>query len=244
MRSPESRSAFTLIELLVVIAIIAILAGMLLPALAKAKAKANDTYCLNSLKQIGLATGLYSGDYADRFPLVRNWGRAWGADHALRPDNVWLPEILEKYLMKNVNKPTNYSVRVTTVPKTGVFTCPSGIKAKDPSVPTVNNLLRDNDHVTYIWNHIYLRKDGQYEEKRPISGRRDADVVSPSRAVLVWEIPYWNWDRSAHGTKLNLVFADNHAAPEKRMPDEYDWWSYHSRRGWDDDELTGKTRKQ
>ncbi|MFM7101114.1 MAG: type II secretion system protein, partial [Verrucomicrobiota bacterium] len=112
MQFPGRRQGFTLIELLVVIAIIAILAGMLLPALAKARSKANEVYCLNSQKQIGLAVGLYSADQAERLPLVRNWGRAWGGDHALRPDNVWLPEILEKYLARNSNKPTNYSGRV------------------------------------------------------------------------------------------------------------------------------------
>src|SRR5207244_1051810 len=71
------KPGFTLIELLVVIAVIAILAAILFPVFAQARAKARQAACLSNLRQIGVALGMYVQDYDEHMPSACNWGRAW-----------------------------------------------------------------------------------------------------------------------------------------------------------------------
>ena len=96
-------SGFTLIELLVVIAIIAILAGLLLPALARAKGKAISIQCVSQFKQMGIATHLFADDYDDDLPGVTTTGSILAG----RPS--WLAQL------------TNYS----TTTKGGIYVCPA-----------------------------------------------------------------------------------------------------------------------
>jgi len=122
-KQPDERAAgFTLIELLVVIAIIAILAALLLPALARAKSKAQQTTCISNLKQIGLALVLYSDDASGFWPIA--------SDNTVTPEIIWTKE-LQPYLRLRGDQ--------TTGQENKVFICP---RTKYDNWPDVSQLSR------------------------------------------------------------------------------------------------------
>lgn len=126
-RRGETRG-FTLIELLVVIAIIAILAAMLLPALAKAKEKAKRTQCLNNLKQVGLGSTMYAGDYNDLFEIC-SFNSGWNAQNPYQMDNNLLTTASQ--LGFNTTSSSYGTVGYNTTPT--IWTCPNR-----PSMPAPN----------------------------------------------------------------------------------------------------------
>jgi prepilin-type N-terminal cleavage/methylation domain-containing protein len=104
------QSGFTLIELLVVIAIIAVLMGILMPALQKVKKQAQGTTCLSNLKQIGLSAYLYSSDYDSYIPRGAGGGRTtWFIQ--------FLPYVGQKYNTGDYRTVSIY--RCKSFPRTG-----------------------------------------------------------------------------------------------------------------------------
>jgi prepilin-type N-terminal cleavage/methylation domain-containing protein/prepilin-type processing-associated H-X9-DG protein len=174
---PMRKRAFTLIELLVVIAIIAILASLLLPALSRAKAKANTTKCASNEKQIALGYLLYATDNDDKLPLASHLGDAAPCQ--------WYFEI-RNYLSRKADTYTNL------VAKSTVVACPTAKleKAFPPSTPAAEA------YGGYGHNYVYL---GYLTEKeraktsavtKPSETCMNGDGLDPAAGLNWWNYGY------------------------------------------------------
>ena len=205
------KKMFTLIELLVVIAIIAILAGMLLPALNQAREKAKSISCANNLKQIGNAVSMYVADY-DYFPYQRISGGGMCA---------W-KFLTSPYLGKSLSTYDDTS-STNDVLGAGVFNCPSWKNAL--------GLTKISEFGGYGWNWYYM---GYYNlpGHATYSAKKESNLKQHSETILCGDTVDWGdvgravyLDRpnqtpadptseigNRHNGGINTLWADGHVS--------------------------------
>lgn len=173
----KTSNLFTLIELLVVIAIIAVLAAMLLPALSKARQKAQLIGCVSNLKQIGLAQQLYSVDYDDFLAVTRTaYGTTNPRDYKYQPNSDYLHAYVPNLLIP-------FMATAKIVGKVGTanfFRCPSDAqyfgKYFDGYYATSYLFLSHNEADALNENKPLTKADGR-GRARIRAGRDDPNYV-------------------------------------------------------------------
>ncbi|MDO8597467.1 MAG: type II secretion system protein [Sulfuricaulis sp.] len=220
--SSVARGAFTLIELLVVIAIIAILAGLLVPALSAAKARARRTACVSNMKQFGIAMQLYAGDHDDAIlpnkdgqnvKVGETWVEGWlglpGPDctNTLNLDRSLVGPFLarEAKLWRCPAATRNPTVAGITLPRvrTVSLNCFMGGPFSAPGVAFYRKLSGitrppPSEALTFIDERIDTINDGTFGMQWDFDESRPEGWVLRDKPAAV------------HRNAANLVFADGH----------------------------------